>query len=685
MEQLFNLPKQVQKKVLDFQRKFRENPKSAGIHLEPIGTFKDENLRTARIDDKYRAIVRVPQTGDDFYLLWVDNHDEAMQWAQSKIFQWNENTQTIQVFTAPELQGPKPKKETRKAKLFDRYTDQQLIDIGVPVIMLPQVRSIIDLNEFGAIEKNLPTDAYENLFYLTDGISIDQLLFEITEGKVKADSIEEQILSINNKRSFIEVDDKVLEEILNGDLTTWQIFLHPSQRRLVDGEFKGSMKVTGGGGTGKTVVALHRLKRFCDTVPIDDPRLVLFTTFTNALTTNLRKLVEKMHIDLAKHKLINIDALARELALSTGIISTDIRILDFYGSKGSIEIWEEILEDNLSELDASFLNTEYQDVILFNNIISEDHYFRQSRLGRGKPITRKQRTDVWRMVSAYNSKKRMDKYIDRNELFNMLSDHYQQASNKPFRHIIADEIQDLSNAELRLLRSLVEEKGNDLFLVGDPYQKIYARKINFTSVGINVRGTRSKRLRINYRTSEEIKRLAISTVKGFQYDNFDGEAEVLDGYLSLFHGEVPVYKTFKTKTEETEYLLEVIKSLTDSGIKFPEIVIACRLKDSLKEIKTKLHNQKLPYFDVTSNSGDISGISLSTFHSLKGLEYKAVILSDVNNRTAPLLIAQLSEWDTIQKNQYFQNERSLLYVAITRAISKLIITGTGIKSEFIPL
>ncbi len=690
MDKLFDLPKNISKRVLEFQKKFREDSRSASINLEPISTFKDPLLRTARITDQYRAIIRVPESGKNYYLLWVDNHDEAMDWAKNKVFQWNENTQSAQIFTSfesTETAGDKAflKPESQyEVSMFGDYSDEDLKAIGVPESQTKLVKGIRDFDEFERAEKFLPSDAFENLFYLSDGLSIELLIAEINEGKTTSGDPDEQAESINNKRSFVEVDDKLLNDIINGDLDKWQVFLHPSQRKLVDTEFKGSVKVTGGAGTGKTVVALHRLKHLSNHLQIGDGRKVLFTTFTNALTQNLEKLSKKMGIDPSRVILTNIDSLVRELAGDYGLIDKSIRILDLYNTKRSCDVWDEILEQNLSQFDYRFLSSEYQDVLLYHNIQTLEQYLKVSRLGRGKPITRKQKMEVWSIVEAYNDYKVSESYMDRAELFNKVTDHLQSNTIFPFRHVIADEIQDMSNVELRFLRALVEEKSNDLFLVGDPYQKIYARKINFSQAGISLRGKRSRQLRINYRTSEEIKRLALSAIKGINYDDFDGEEERLNGYLSLFHGEAPTYEIFKTKEEESNTILNHIKELKESGIKYNEIAIGFRKRNSMKEIKTLLHHNKIPYTDNT-NPGEFNheGVMLSTFHSLKGLEFKAVILGDVNNRTCPLYHSGVNDMDDIERQEHMNSEKSLLYVAVSRAISILRITGTGMKSELI--
>jgi hypothetical protein len=664
LEQLFKLPKSISKKVLEFQKKFRENSRTEAIHLEPIINFKDQSLRTARIDQKYRAIIRVPDSGDNYHLLWVDNHDEAMEWAKNKVFEWNEITQTAQIFTSPETIELSNISSAIKSGIFDKYSDEDLMKIGVPESFLHIVRNISDLNDLGANEQFLPQDAFENLFYLSEGISIQSLIMEVEGGKINAHGTDEQQNSFNNKRSFIEIDDALVEEIINGDLSKWQIFLHPSQRKLAEGEFKGSVKVTGGAGTGKTVVALHRLKYLSQKTNLLAGPKIIFTTYTNALTTNLNQLVQKLQIDPNIYKIVNIDTLLRDLALSNRLIDSTTRFLDMFNSKSSNDVWEDILENNLSEFDIDFLSAEYQNVILYNNIKSLESYLSTSRMGRGKPITRKQKMEIWSLIEKYTQFKSANNLVDRAELFNKVSNYFDERNLRPFSYVIADEVQDLSNVELRFLRSIVAEKENDLFLVGDPYQKIYAKRLNFSSAGISVRGNRSKQLRINYRTSEEIKRLAISTVKGLKYDDFDGEEEKLNGYLSLFHGQVPSYNLFKTKTEEAEFIIEKIKELKSEGIDYADIAIGFRTKDALREVKSALHKVKLPYNDITTNAtNNIGGIVLSTFHSLKGLEFKVVFLADVNNRTCPLFYGGYNDLSQDDKRQYENSEKSLLYVA----------------------
>lgn len=688
-DSFIQLPRGIQKKVMDFQKKFREDSKSAAIHLEPIISFKDKSLRTARIDQKYRVIIKAPITGETYYLLWVDNHDEAMAWAENKMFQWNENTHSVQVFTFPEesvsttLQTLDKKEEHF---LYDDISDKRLMQIAVPEVLLPSVRKIGNLNDLEKLEIYLPKDAFENLFYLADGANIDTLISEVKEGKTNSDNIEEQISSFNNKRSFIELtDNELFNEVLEGNLKKWKFYLHPSQNKIVNGDFKGPVKITGGAGTGKTVAALHRLKYLSKNILAG--KKIVFTTFTKALTKNLKELAQELEIEKSKITINNIDSLVFELANQYSLIEYNQHILGLSTKKKSVELWDEFMDSRLISYDKDFLMNEYENVILYNDVQSLDQYFRTSRVGMVRAVSRRQRKEIWDILDDFSKFKGDNNLFYKEEIYNKVTNYLNAAEIRPFEYCVADELQDISNVELRFLRALIEEKENDLFLVGDPLQTIYSKRINFSKAGINIRGRRSQRLRINYRTTEEIKKLALSVIQDCTYNDFDGEEEEKRGYVSLFHGNEPQYSVFTTKDKELSHILELLQNGIDNGITLSEIAISSRTKDGIKEVKSALHINNIAYYDISdsSHSGNVSGVRLSTFHNLKGLEFKIVILTDVNERTCPLLPWKYNQWDKTTQNEHLKLEKSLIYVAASRAIYNLQITGTGAKSGVIQI
>jgi len=682
-DSLISLPSNIQKKVIEFQKKFRQNSKSAAIHLEPISTFKDKTFRTARIDQNYRAIIKAPDQGEIYYLLWVAKHDDAYRWAENKVLTWNQETQSMQMFTAQEIEQVSAKKQINKTKtaFFGEFLESDLLKIGVPKILLPAINEINDFNDLDQAQDYIPEDVFENLYYLLDGADIKQIIFEIEEGKVEALDQESQISSFNNQRRFIELtNDEVFNDVLSGSLKKWKYYLHPSQRILVGQNFKGSVKVTGGAGTGKTVAALHRLK-YLSKKKITGGKKILFTTFTKTLTENLSSLVTGFDIETSKVIITHIDHLVNELIDRYNILPADFKVFEYNAVKNEIEVWEEIVSSTTTSFTPEFLRDEYLQIFLDNNLKTIEEYFLLTRTGRGKALSRRKRKEAWELVSEFKSEKSKKNLYYKYELYNLLFDYLSKNKLHPFAHCIVDELQDFSNVELRLIRQLVERNENDLFLVGDPMQGIYNKQIVFSKLGIHIRGTRSRRLRINYRTTEEIKRTAVSVIQECKYQNFDGEQESKAGYLSLFHGEKPEYQIFKSKNEELDFVLEKVKELQETR-QISDIAICARTKNGLKDFRTALHNQEIEYSEKNiKNSGD--AISLLTFHSMKGLEFKIVFMVDVNDRTAPKLPFEFNEFNNERKTELMKSEKSLIYVAMTRAVEHVFITGTGRQSTLI--
>ena len=589
-----------------------------------------------------------------------------------------EHTEDINTFHS-EDNALTSKDQEIKDILFEVETEK-LLKIGIPEELITFVRTIKDLNDLDKAEDKLPQDAYENLFSVFDGECIEDIIEEMEAGKAKAG--EDTLLSNNNKRRFIELtDDECLAQIMEEGMEKWQLFLHPSQSKMVYNDYKGTTKISGSAGTGKTIAALHRLKHLCE----EQDAHILFTTYTTSLMNNITKLVEKMRIPSQRYDLNNIDKILRQVAEENHVLPNGFDILD-YGSDNDEKakaLWQEVLDSEVSEFNEDFLHSEYIDVIIYNNNKDLKSYLVQARTGRTKALSRKQRVEIWRLKEKYEALKSMRHKVDRMELFNTTANYLIINNIHPYTHIIADEFQDFSNPELRFLRALVKEGRNDLFLTGDPYQRIYSgRRINFSVAGINVRGKRSQKLKVNYRTTEEIKRMAVSVVKDQKYDDLDGGEENNKGYISLVHGERPSYKVFNSSSDEVRQVLHYIKICEAEGIQTKDICIASKTRALYKDIQDELHRNNIKYCEVKNGDrkGDKDGISFSTFHSLKGLEFRVVMLVGVTERSMPSIVSSnypFMEMDNAEQKEYLANIRSLLYVAITRARQIVFITGYG--------
>lgn len=676
-EPLFALPKKIQTKVVNFQRKFRECTTANGMHLEPIAQFNDASMRTARIDDNYRAVIGL--IDDNAYLLFVGTHENAYNWGIRKKLVWNDHTQACQLVTVHQISETVVTTEESEAIYpYADVLDEQWLKIGVPEELIPQVKLIKSLDDLELLEEYLPTDAFENIYNLLDGENIDDIIAEIEDGQAKEN--EDQLLSNNNKRRFVELtDDDALQRILDNDMDKWQLFLHPSQQKLVDADYKGTMKVSGGAGTGKTVAALHRLKHLSG----NPEAKILFTTYTRTLRENLEELVKKMGINRSRCTLSNIDQVLIETARQYNI-KDGYKILDYSGDEESLKLWREVLETEVTEFDEKFLYDEYIDVIVYFGNTDVKSYMMQQRVGRTKALSRKQRIEIWKLVEKYIELKQERRVVDRLELFNETTRYLNDNNIRPYTNVIADEFQDFSNPELKFLRALVAEGRNDLFLTGDPMQRIYSgRKINFGAAGINVRGVRSRRLKINYRTTEPIKKVAVSVIKGITFEDMDGGTESMNGYVSLIHGgEKPIYKIVGNATDEVTQTAEWVNECINNQINANDICIAAPSMGLMKELQSYLHTNGIAYkvLKGTSKQGASNGISLCTLHSLKGLEFKVVVLIGINERNIPSKVSEgypFTGMDALDKKEFLSSKRSLLYVAITRARQLVYMVGYG--------
>jgi superfamily I DNA/RNA helicase len=528
---------------------------------------------------------------------------------------------------------------------------------------------------------------------LLEGSNYDTIIREVKEGMITSDDRNEQENSPNNQRSFFELtNDDLLNQMLEGEVAKWKIFLHPSQKRLVEGDFNGPTKVTGGAGTGKTVAALHRAKELQNRGAATPKQPILFTTYTRSLAANLKGELKSLGADDRIVKLNNLDNLVMKSARDAGLIAKGTRVLDFSDHKKAVEMWRSVIDFKLTTYSADFLHAEYQHVILYQGITSADEYYHAARRGRERRISRKDKVGIWKLIEAYEDLKKQEGFVDLFEVYNTLTAHYNASTVKPFRHVIADELQDFSNIHLRLLRSLVTEQPNDLFLVGDPLQQIYGRKIVFSEAGINVRGRRSRRLKINYRTTEKIRRAAVGVIEGIDFSNFDGGVEDKKGYVSLRAGLAPTYELHKTSTAEQSKILERLQSYlfpegNDEPIPASSICLAVRTRNAAKAFRTMLHHARIPYYDLTERSSPVGnrqeGVWLSTFHNLKGLEFKVVFLADVSATTFPFRPNAYDGFSNAEKRAFDEGERALLYVGMTRAVARVHISGVGTPVDYL--
>ena len=683
LESFARLPSQAQKHTSDFLVKFRSNPTSAAIHYEKIASKLDKKVWSVRVDDTYRGIViREEETGV-FMLIWVDHHDEAYKWAARKRCNINPFTGAIQLYTVQEIV------ETVKAAcIFGEVTKEEYLELGVPEEQVEYVRSLTSKDAFLASKNILTPDVFEGLSWLLEDIPakevIEMMQAERDKGEPKASDLRTALESAENQRFFRVVEgEEDLQAMLNRPLDKWRVFLHPTQRRIVNKDYSGAARTTGGAGTGKTVVAMHRAKRLA--AGLSGHERVLFTTFTANLAADIRDNLSKIcsNEELRHIEVINLDAWVGNFMRTAGY---EARIE--YNETALKNIWEEAIGEAMADdmdLSADFYAEEWSRVVIPQHAMNLAKYIRCSRNGRGVRLDRQKRQQVWKVFEIYQRKMKAAGKRDVHWAMDECRTLIEKQHKTLYPHIIVDEGQDFSRIALELIRGIAgESHPNDIFIVGDAHQRIYRHKTVLSKCGIEVRG-RSSILRINYRTTEETRAYAFSILSGIDFDNLDGEALSNDKCQSLTHGEAPVVKNCRSANSELEFIVKQIRELEQSSVSLKDICLTARTHSMLDNYLQALTREGIRCYELKKEKTDDrqqDGIRLATMHRVKGLEFQYMFVAGMNKGVMP--IKQVTEIDEpIARQEAMVAEKCLLYVALTRAQRGAYITSYGKKSEFL--
>jgi superfamily I DNA/RNA helicase/mRNA-degrading endonuclease RelE of RelBE toxin-antitoxin system len=696
------LPRKAQRKADEFLRKFEHDSTSTAIHLEPIKRTLDSQLRSARIGDDYRVILRAPEKGDVFLVLWADHHDEAYRWAVTKQTAVHPLTGALQIFDVSEaieaITTLAPTSEAiEAADLFQKNTDDEIFLAGVPRVLLPSVRAVVTDDDLDRLLPHLPPEAGEVLTALAAGISLDEALEEVL-GRKPALAAAPQPLPIDitdvpaalaresTQRQFRMLEAGLdLDAALKHPLDVWRVFLHPRQRQLARARTKGPTRVLGGAGTGKTVVALHRtafLVREVFTKPDDR---VLFTTFTVNLAQDLKaQLVKLLEPDeLARVEVVNIDSWAASFLRNRGV---SVRVA-FEDDKERRQHFDSAYEVyGRDEIPIDFYRMEWREVIQEQGLQTEDEYVRAVRKSRGVRLGRAERRRLWPVFAAYRDNLAHAGMMERLDVLRRARVELEKEGAPPrYRSVVVDETQDFSADGLRLLRAIAgPERSDDLFLVGDAHQRIYGKPVALSQCGIQIRGRRSQTLRINYRTTGAICRWSMAVLKDVAIDDLDDGKADQRGYVSLREGPSPIVRGCTSVLEEERAVVETVKGLLDADVPAESICIVARTKGPLVDrFAPALQRVDVGSVLLEQDEPRLPGIRLATMHRVKGLEFAVVLLVGVSKNEVPFPSPELRSDDAVMSAQTLLRERSLLYVAASRARDVMHVFYAGAPSALL--
>lgn len=683
LSEFAKLQKPVQKATEKALEMFQEHT-HAGLHLEKITGSKDPRVRTIRIDAFWRGVVLAPEKGDRHTLLHVMPHDDATVWAKTHRCSVNEVSGVLEVRDVTALQ--QLTEQTAPAEdapaLFAHVRDADLRRLGIDDQVLDAARRIVDEAMLDAIGRFFPEAQRDVLVALQAGFTVEEVWADIVAPRIPDDPVDVADIeaAIERSQGRIALVDGPAELIALFDkpLALWRVFLHPSQESVAyRPSFWGSAQVTGGPGTGKTVVALHRVQHLVRNRSLP-PRSVLLTTYTRSLAEALDRDLGQL-LDPAEREaveVLNVDRWAQ------GVVRAE---------HGRVYVEKDIdLRDRMAEAaaaegsshTAAFLLEEWRQVVLAQNVTDLDGYLVAPRRGRGKGLSKERKTAIWAVLDRFGRGLREDGRWSWLSLADEAARLVSEREQRPFRHVVVDEIQDLHPSQWRLLRAAVPIGPDDLFLTGDPHQRIYGNHVSLRHVGISVTG-RSTRLRINYRTSAEILRWSMGVLGDIAIADLDDGLDSLNGYRSALHGAPPEIAAAGTAAEEAEDLALAIEQWREDGVALADIAVVGRTNQIARDVAHALRKHDLPTADLRDVDAD--GVRVGTMHGLKGLEFRCVAVAGVGHHNLPLPQAVVpAEEDPVRHALDVQQERCLLFVACTRARERLRVSWSGTRSELLP-
>lgn len=662
-------------RVLDFLTKFMEDPGSPGLNFETIQGAKDGSMKSARITQDLRTILH---QGDGMLtLLYAGHHEDAYRWAGHRRIENHPVTGTLQIVetaesveaeikaTAPTYEAP---------RVFASYDDDYLLSLGLPEDWLTIIRQIQNDDQLLAVCQKLPEEVSESLLTLSTGELV-------TPPKPFAPTTPVEQNPDNLRRFWVVEDAAELANILDRPIEDWVRFLHPSQRRLVTKDFNGPSKVSGAAGTGKTVVGMHRARRLAS-----EGKRVLLTSFVTTLCRNIERNIHVLcagtqhAFDGSTESRITVSTVHKQALALAKATHPKIHPLDSH----KIEALVKRHHGHGGYLfDTGFLISEWNGVVEPQGISTWEEYRGAVRTGRGKPLTIKQRKDCWKVFARIWEALKASQAYPWSGICRIAREAVESGVvESPFDAVIVDEVQDLQPQDLQFLSVLAAKDPGNLMVLGDAGQRIYPGGFSLKKLGIDIRG-RSHILRINYRTTEQIRRFADGLLGGTS-DNFDEGAEDRRSQ-SLLNGPIPAVKQFPNAVEQASFVLGQIQLLLTQGLSPREVAVFARSAKHLKSVREALANAGHEIASLSDNE-DLAaenGINLGTMHRAKGLEFKVVFVVDCNQGVVPYSYTLSKLRDQGDYDAAYARERQLLYVAITRARDEVFVTSVGKPSEFL--
>lgn len=668
---LGKLAHQEQKQVKITTVDLMMDPKGLGLSLERLNRAADNKVWSARVSRDLRIIMR--RDGEDTLLAYVGHHDDAYAWAERRKFVEHERTgamQIVQVVERREEERVEPQQQAgaptrcNVTQPFWALTDDQLLDVGVPRDWLEPVREMVE-EDLDNVFEQLPAEAAEALYDFATGGKLEDHIAPALPPNTNA------FMHPDAKRRFRVLDNvEELQAALDAPFEKWAVFLHPVQRELAHRDVTGPTRITGSAGTGKTIVALHRATHLART---NVSANVLLTTFSKPLADALSR---KLHILTEAETPLRERLTVR--ALDQAVFELYAKIVGQPNRATTSQIRALIGEAQQNglgqEFTPEFLFEEWAELVDAWNVLDADNYASVPRIGRRTRLGSRQRESAWGVFEFVWDRLAERKLLTKAMIYSALSDRLQKGGELPFTHVVVDEAQDLSVSQVRFLASAINDRPDGLFLAGDIGQRIFRLPFSWAKLGLDIRG-RSHRLRVNYRTSHQIRSVADRLLPPAITDA-DGLEDSRIGTVSVFDGPEPDVRLVGDEGTEQEVVAGWLETCVSMEIAPAQIGILVRSKDQVDRARNAARSAGLELHGEKT-------VVITTMHNAKGLEFRAVAVMACDEDVLPDANRISSVGDPAELEALYETERHLLYVACTRARDRLLVSGVRPGSEFL--
>ena len=650
------------------------DPARPGLSFHRLDRARDKGFWSVRVSADLRLIVH--RTASSVLLCYVDHHDRAYDWAERRKLATHPTTGAAQLVEiremVKEILVPVHVEDERlpapALPLFADRGEDELLSYGVPPEWIDDVREA-DEETLLALTERLPAEAAEALLELATGGT----------PRVPAPTSDDPFEHPDALRRFRVVSNvDELEQALAYPWEKWTVFLHPDQRQWVERDFNGPARVSGSAGTGKTIVALHRAVHLARANP--DAR-VLLTTFSDTLAHALRTKLRR----LAGHEPRTLERIEVHTLESIGLrvhkaLRGPVRLAAAEEIRVVLDASSAALEGHRFTL--RFLETEWDQVVDAWQLTEWDAYRDVARLGRKSRLAQGQREVLWAIFEAVRRSLGEQGLTTRAGMLTALSDAIADSGAAPFDFAVVDEAQDIGVAELRFLAALAGDRPNGLFFAGDLGQRIFQAPFSWKSLGVDVRG-RSRTLRVNYRTSHQI-RMQTDRLLGPEFSDVDGNREDRRGTVSVFNGPPPTVRVLDDPAEETQVVGAWLAERAEEGTQENALGVFVRSDQQIDRARAAVEAAGIPFQILDERVETAAGhVAIGTMHLAKGLEFGAVVVMACDDEILPLQSRIESVGDEADLQDTYDTERQLLYVACTRARDHLLVTGVEPGSEFL--